>query len=272
MRALSFGVLFCSIAAAWSATIVDTGPPDGQLAIESGSRVGLAGSEFSGADDFILNGATIITGGSFTGLQGATLAVLWDFSSVEVSVYSVSNPQSANPIPAALLDTRSSLSNQLAFTQPPPGLAITVPTSIGLTGVPGSSVQGPLETVPFQLLDPIILPAGHYFFSAQVATICDDPICASFPPSPSQGYFFWLSAPFAQGGSDAPATFMGNATVAPQFWASTASIGGGHDLSFSLSGQVISGGIPEPGTTWLVAVAVLACAALRIHSKAQSHR
>jgi hypothetical protein len=241
MRGLLLVTLFCSVATGWAATIVDTGPPDGQLAIESGSRVGLAGSEFSAADDFIVNSATLITGGNFTGIQGSPLAALFDFSSVQVSVYTVSNP---NPIPAVLLDTRSSLSGQLVFTQPLPGTPITVPTSIGLTGLPGGSVEGPLETVPFQLLDPIILPAGHYFFSAQVATTCDFPICASFPPSPSQGYFFWLSAPFPQGGSDVPATFMGNATVPPQLWVSTAS----NDLSFSLTGQTI----PEPGTAWFI--------------------
>jgi hypothetical protein len=263
MRVLSFSLLFCSIATGWAATLVDTGPPDGQVAMKSGSRAGVIGSQFAAADDFVLSADTLITGGSFGGMLGAPFAADFEITSIQVSIYDLFpfDPLgSPYPVPGNLLETRSSVGGQLDYTENFDG-TITVPSAIGLTGGPGNPLTGPMVTFSFQLLDPILLPAGQYFFSPEVATTCPsaDPLCSGLPPSPFDlaGQFFWLSAPFPENGSDAPAALIGNFDFGPPDWISTASVVGLHNLSFSLTGEVV----PEPDTAWLIALAlaILVC-------------
>ena len=54
MRGLRVALSVFSIVTGWAATIIDTGPTGAQVAMKSGFRADVPGSQFAAADDFVL--------------------------------------------------------------------------------------------------------------------------------------------------------------------------------------------------------------------------
>ncbi|MGB7465213.1 MAG: hypothetical protein WBW14_20130, partial [Candidatus Acidiferrum sp.] len=91
---LAIGLL-AAIPAAADGVIVNTGTPDGLIAMAS--RIESPGKiEIEAADDFILTGATNVTGGSFVGLL-PTGASLSSIKEVVVEIYRVFPKDSTVP-------------------------------------------------------------------------------------------------------------------------------------------------------------------------------
>src|SRR6202041_2081071 len=92
--------------------IINTGSPDGLIAMAS--RPGSPGKiEIEAADDFILSGATSVTGGTFVGLlpSGASLSSI---SQVVVEIYQVFPNDSTDP-PSGDVLTRVNSPSDNAF-------------------------------------------------------------------------------------------------------------------------------------------------------------
>src|SRR6516164_862864 len=108
---LAIGLL-TAIPAAADSVIVNTGNPDGLIAMasrpESPGKI-----EIEAADDFILTGATSVTGGSFVGLL-PTGASLSNISEVVVEIYRVFPKDSAFP-PSGNVLTRVNSPSDVAF-------------------------------------------------------------------------------------------------------------------------------------------------------------
>lgn len=121
-----FAALSCAVAAvvapAQAASIIDTGPPDGRIAMKSG---GTSGTQ--AADDFSAENHISINAGSFTGLVTGGLADASSITDVSLLIFRIFPADSANPpdgsVPArvnspadnALVSASSALS-QVSFT------------------------------------------------------------------------------------------------------------------------------------------------------------
>src|SRR5947207_1587314 len=124
-----------------------TGSPDGLMA--TGSRPDIPpGAEIESADDFILNGETKITGGTFTGLlpSGAPLSSV---TGVVVEIYRVFPLDSTVPpdgrVPSRTnspsdnaLDSRDSAASTLSFTTAVLSASFTAANSVlnGINALP----------------------------------------------------------------------------------------------------------------------------------------
>jgi len=256
--------LFAAIPAAADSLIINTGGPDGLIAMAS--RPGIGGKlEIEAADDFILSGATNLTGGSFVGLlpSGASLSSI---SQVVVEIYRVFPNDSTNPASGNVL-TRVNSPSDVAFASGDSvagGLSFT-PTLISNSFTTNNSVlnginklpnqftggEGPVtgEEVSFNVAftTPFDLPADHYFFVPQVLL--------------TSGDFFWLSAPkpiVAPGTLFSPdlQTWMRNADLDPDWSRVGTDIThqGPFNGTFTLSG---SPSVPEPSTLLLLGTGLL---------------
>ena len=257
------GVL-CPAAGA-SPFFFSTGNPDGKIALGSRPANG-AVNEIEAADDFVITGATALTGASFTGLL-PTGAPLSSITQVRVEVYGVfpfdsdlgrtSGPPTFStalvptrvnsPSDTATAD-RDSADRTLSFTASVLSATFTASNSVlnGIHPKPGQTTggEGPVsgEEVQFNLAlsSPISLAAGHYFFVPQVTL--------------SSGDFFWLSAPhpivppdgtpFPTGTTDLQA-WIRNAGLDPDWLRVGTDIVGGapaptFNAAFSLSGAICS--------------------------------
>jgi hypothetical protein len=254
MKILRLSVLFVALGATHAATLFDTGAPDGSVAAQSGARLGFTYTGFSTADDFILLNDSFVSGGTFTGLITPPIAFT-DIVNVTIGIYSVSptdafgNP---NPSPGGLLATRASASGQITYTRESSDVDTatrTVPTATRPIPFFGGGL-----TIDFAFPDPILLPAGHYFFSPQVV------VTNVVPGPPEPGSFYWLSAPWPVGdpATDYSASFRGNGDIGPPFWIplSYALQDGPYNTSFSLRGEAT----PEPASAWLILASLAAIA------------
>jgi hypothetical protein len=260
--------LFTAIPAAADGLIINTGNPDGLIAMAS--RPESAGKiEIEAADDFVLTSATNVTSGSFVGLLpvGASLSSI---SEVVVEIYRVFPNDSTVPPSGNVLtrvnspsdvafDSRDSSKGSLTFT---PGIdqsSFTAANSVlnGIHKFPNQFTGGDGavtgEEVSFNVTftTPFDLPADHYFFVPQVEL--------------TDGDFFWLSAPkpivppgtpFPVGSTDLQ-TWMRNGDLDPD-WSRV-----GTDIThqgpfngvFTLSG---SPAVPEPSSLLLLGTGLLA--------------
>jgi hypothetical protein len=269
LRSLSLAMLWmigllAAIPAAADSLLINTGSPDGLIAMAS--RPGIPGKiEIESADDFILSGATSVTGGSFVGLlpSGASLASI---SQVVVEIYRVfpndSNPPSGNVLTRVnspsdvAFDSRNSVTGGLSFTPALLSDSFTTNNSVlnGIHKLPNQftggegSVTG--EEVSFNVAfsTPFDLPADHFFFVPQVLL--------------TSGDFFWLSAPkpiVAPGTPFSPdlQTWMRNADLDPDWSRVGTDIThqGPFNGTFTLSG---SPSVPEPSTLLLLGTGLLA--------------
>jgi hypothetical protein len=267
--------LFAAIPAAADSVIVNTGSPDGLIAMAS--RPASPGKiEIEAADDFILSGATNVTGGSFVGLL-PTGASLSSISEVIVEIYRVFPKDSTSP-PSGNVLTRvnspsdvefesrdSSATGGLKFTPALLHDRFTTANSVlnGINKLPNQFTggDGPVtgEEVSFNLAftTPLDLPADHYFFVPQVLL--------------TSGDFFWLSAPrpivppgtpFPLGFTDLQ-TWMRNGDLDPDWSRVGTDIThqGPFNGTFTLSG---SPSVPEPSTLLLLGTGLLALAGLTL--------
>jgi hypothetical protein len=256
--------LFAAMPASADGLLVSTGNPDGLIAMAS--RPGSSGKiEIEAADDFILSGATSVTGGSFVGLlpSGTSLASI---SQVVVEIYRVFPNDSTNPASGNVL-TRVNSPSDVVFTSRDfvtGGLNFT-PTLLSGSFTASNSVVNGINKLPNQFTGgegsvtgeevsfnvafttPFNLPADHYFFVPQVLL--------------TSGDFLWLSAPkpiVAPGTPFSPdlQTWMRDANLAPDWSRVGTDIThqGPFNGTFALNG---SASVPEASTLLLLGTGLL---------------
>jgi hypothetical protein len=196
-------VFFSGTAAAQDTqVIVNTGNPDGKLGALS-RRPSANKLETETADDFVLKQTTVLTGASIIGLipSGTPLA---NITNVEVELYHVFPLDSANADPLAgsvpsrfnspsdvEIDsaTRDASLGSLRFTisrlNANFSVLTTVVNRINKKPLNTTHGEGPATgeevEIAITFTNPIILPAGHYFFRPEVLV--------------NGGDFLYLSAP-----------------------------------------------------------------------------
>src|SRR5689334_9426364 len=197
---LGFLSLMLASGSVFAETVVyNNDVPDGRIGVASGGA-----AENETADDFFLGPNTVITGGSFTGLipKGATV------SGVGVEIYRVEGEHAIRDVPTRLnspgdvgipgTERLSSLGGGLSFTTSllsnGAGVSNSVLTGIhsnssGLTQMTGGEGGVSGQEVRFNFaIDPISLPAGHYFFVPTVD------VTGGSAGGNLKGNFAWLSA------------------------------------------------------------------------------
>jgi hypothetical protein len=233
-----------------------SGNPDGRLGA-------LARSESSGkietetADDFILAGTTVISGATITGLVVNAPAA--NISNVEVELYHVFPLDSIDPPSGRVLSrvnspsdveidaaTRDGSDGTLGFVASRLATGVTVANTVanGINPNPSrtkgeGAVIGDQAQITITFKQPIVLPAGHYFFRPDVLV--------------NGGDFFYMSAPRSPG---VPFTgdlqaWIRNTNLAPD-WVRIGTDVIGSDtppaptfnMTFSLAGNTV----PQAGT------------------------
>jgi PEP-CTERM motif len=246
--------------------VFNTGNPDGLIGTASRpSSVGK--TEIETADDFFLNQATSITGGTFTGLL-PTGASLSDITSVTIEFYRIFPldttvppdgrvPTRDNSPSDVELNSRESGLGELTFSSKVLNSSFTAANSVlnGIHPLPTvfTGGEGPIigQEVQFSFsITSDMLAAGHYFFVPQVEL--------------STGDFFWLSAPrpisgsgttpFPPGVTDLQ-TWTRNEALQPDWLRVGTDIThqGPFNASFSLEGEPV----PEPCTLLLTGAGLL---------------
>jgi len=253
-------VLFLSVQLAAAQNFVfNAGAPDGRLGAFSGPAA-TGRLETETADDFILQQTTVIQEATITGLIPANTP-LTNIRDVEVEIYHVFPLDSVFPpsgnVPTRTNSpsdieigtaTRSGASRTLTFSPSLVNGNFTVtntvitsinkaPTSPLTHGEPARTGQGVAIRITFT--NPIILPAGHYFFRPEVRL--------------TNGDFLYLSSPRPT----APPIFVGdlqawirNSNLNPDWLRIGTDIVGGttFNVAFSLRGDSVPN-IGTPGTT-----------------------
>jgi len=252
---------------AWAAPFFfTTGDADGRLGALSRSE-SPGKLETETADDFILTETTVINGATITGLITAPLV---NISNVEVELYHVFPLDSINPPSGRVLSrvnspadveidaaTRDGSAGTLGFVATPLAMGVSVANTV-LNGINPSpsrtngegSATGDQVQISITFRQPIVLPAGHYFFRPDVLV--------------ADGDFLYLSAarPIASPG----APFVGdlqawirNSRLAPDWVRIGTDVIGAtppdtpptFNMTFSLSGNTVpDAGVPgEPNCT-----------------------
>ena len=246
--------------------VFNTGNPDGLIG--TASRPSSSGkTEIETADDFFLNQATSITGGTFTGLL-PTGASLSDITSVTIEFYRIFPLDSTVPPDGRVptrdnspsdveLNSRESGLGELTFSAKVLNSSFTAANSVlnGIHPLPTvfTGGEGPITGQEVQFSFSItsdMLATGHYFFVPQVEL--------------STGDFFWLSAPrpisgsgttpFPPGVTDLQ-TWTRNEALQPDWLRVGTDIThqGPFNASFSLEGEPV----PEPCTLLLTSAGLL---------------
>ena len=238
----------------------NTGAPDGKLGALSRRPAGAGKIETEAADDFGLQKTTIIKGATITGLvpTGTSPASIVN---VEVEIYHVFPLDSINPpsgnVPSRAnspsdveIDsaTRDGSNGTLRFQ----ATAIAASFSVANTVVNGihkgpivaTNGEGPAtgEEVEISITfhEPIVLPAGHYFFRPEVELTSGDFLFLSAPRP--------IVAPGTVVAGDLQA-WIRNSALAPDWLRIGTDIIGGatpptFNMTFSLAGETIESGAP----------------------------
>ncbi len=236
---------------AWAGTFsFTTGNTDGLLGALSRSE-STGKIETETADDFILTETTVINAATITGLITAPLA---NISNVEVELYHVfpldsdtlrqprvltrTNSPADVEIDAA---TRDGGDGTLGFSASPLNASFSVANTVvnGINPTPSTTGgEGPASGEEVQITitftQPIVLPAGHYFFRPEVLVNGGDFLYLSAPKPIASDLQAWirnsrLSPDWVRIGTDV----IGGGAAAPKF-----------NMTFSLSGNTV----PEVGT------------------------
>jgi hypothetical protein len=279
-----------------------TGTPDGRIAV--GARpAGPSVLQIETADDFILSAkSTIINSASFYGLMpdSVPLSSIYD---VGIAIYHMFPMDSINP-PSGNVPTRTNSPSDTEFTSRDSGSstltfqaqtqgAFSAGNSVvnGIHPTPNSTTGGEGSVSGKEVLiqtdfttNPIVLPAGHYFFAPKVGlsggtntnnpTVLPANLSAPGVELPggagtSAGDFLWLSA-------NGPAQFTGDlqawtrdSNLEPDWLrVGTDIIGPGpngssapkFDMAFALNGETVPEdgvAVPEPSTWIMLAGAIL---------------
>jgi hypothetical protein len=239
------------------------GNPDGLLGAlarsESPGKV-----ETETADDFILAETTIINGATITGLINAPVK---NIANVEVELYHVFPLDSVNPPSGRVLSrvnspadveidaaTRDGSTGTLAFVATPLATAVSVANTVvnGINPNPSrTNGEGPAigdqVQISITFKQPIVLPAGHYFFRPDVLVTDGDFLYMSAPRSPGVPFTGDLQA------------WIRNSRLAPDWvrigtdviGATPPDVAPTFNMTFSLSGDTVpDAGIPgDPNCT-----------------------
>jgi len=198
MIAASIGLATSASAAPFLFT---NGSPDGRLgALSRSESVGKIQTET--ADDFILAQPTVINGATITGL--IVNAPATSIANVEVEVYHVFPLDSIDPPSGRVLSrtnspgdaeidaaTRDGSDGTLRFVANQQGAGVSVANTVvnGINPNPSrTNGEGPATGDQVQITitftQPILLPAGHYFFRPEVLVTGGDFLYMSSPRSP----------------------------------------------------------------------------------------
>lgn len=181
--------------------IVNTGNTDGKLGALS-RRPSAGKKETETADDFVLNQTTVLTGATVTGVIVPATTPLANISNVEVELYHKFPEDSVTPsgnVPSRLnspsdveIDsaTRDSKLGTLRFTVNQLQQNFLVKNTVvnGINKKPLNVTHGEEQAtgdeveISITFTNPIVLPAGHYFFRPEVLVT-------------GGGDFLYLSAP-----------------------------------------------------------------------------
>src|SRR5258706_11340389 len=185
---------------AWASTFFfTTGNADGRLGALSRSE-SLGKLETETADDFILTETTVINGATITGLINAPVA---NIANVEVELYHVFPLDSISPPSGHVLSrvnspsdveidaaTRDGSAGTLGFHATPVATAVSVANTVvnGINPTPSrTNGEGPAigdqVQISITFTQPIVLPAGHYFFRPDVL-VTDGDFFYIFSPRP----------------------------------------------------------------------------------------
>lgn len=256
---LTLGALLATPARAASFSL-KTGAPDGKLGALSRRPTGAGKIETETADDFLLSETTVIKGATITGLvpTGTPAAGIIN---VEVEIYHIFPLDSVIPpsgnVPSRLnspsdveIDSATrdgnngTLSFQATVTASSFSVANTVVNGIHKGPVVATQGEGPAtgEEVEIAITfnQPIVLPAGHYFFRPEVEVTNGDFLFLSAPrPIVSPGTVF---------AGDLQA-WIRNSDLAPDWLRIGTDIIGGatpptFNMTFSLAGETL----PQTGT------------------------
>jgi hypothetical protein len=246
----------CGAAAAQEAKVlVNTGNTDGKMGALS-RRPSLNKVETETADDFVLNQTTVLNGATIVGLISPAVP-LASVADVEVELYhrfpedSVVDrvpqvPTRQNSPSDVEIDsaTRDAIARTLTFTPTQLNPNFSALNSTGITKSPLSpdgAVTGEEVQINITFANPIVLPAGHYFFRPEVLV--------------NGANFFFLSAPkpiVAPGTAIAGdlQAWIRNTDLAPDWLRIGADVVGGSpapafNMTFSLSGvSLVIAGVP----------------------------
>ncbi|WP_337175699.1 hypothetical protein [Paludisphaera sp.] len=258
---LGFGALLSP--ARGDGVLFATGDPDGLMAMASRPSGG-GGGEIETGDDFVLDGASRITGLSFTGLLtgGATPA---DIAQIVVEIYRVfpedstvppsgSVPTRANSPSDVALTSRDSGAGELTYASAVVNPSFAVGNSVlnGIHPVPGNvtggdgPVVGSEVRLDIALSDPITLAAGRYFLVPQVLL------------AGAGQEFYWLSAPRLVG-PPVPdlQTWIRDGSIDPD-WLRVGTDIEGQGRAFNASFTLTGTAVPEPAAVLLAGIAAAA--------------
>jgi hypothetical protein len=251
-----------SAAAQETQVLVNTGNPDGKLGALS-RRPSVNKTETETADDFFLRQTTVLTGATITGLVSPATP-LANIANVEVELYRVFPLDSANPDPlggnvpsrtnspsdveidSATRDRNlGSLRFSTTLLNGNFSVLNTVVNGINKKPLNTTHGEGPLAgeevEIAITFTNPIVLPAGRYFFRPEVLVNGGDFLYLSAPrPIVAPGTAIagdlqaWirnsrLSPDWLRIGTDIIGTTVAGGT-APTF-----------NMAFSLSGAVLEG-------------------------------
>jgi hypothetical protein len=257
IAALAFAAVVMPLPAAADAFTFSTGAPDGRIATLSRPNGGPGIIETETADDFILRKQTTsLTQATFTGLIPSGVSV----TRVEIEFYHVFPTDSANPPSGNVVSrknspadneiaaaTRDSLNNSLSFSTTTKGNFSVLNTVVnGINKKPNQFTggEGPASGQEIQIsvnfLQPVDLPADHYFFRPEAAL--------------SAGNFLWLSAagpPLFTGDLQ---TWIRNENLKPDWERIGTDVThqGPFNASFSLTGVAVPGPIEGAGLPGLI--------------------
>jgi len=186
---------------AWAAPFFfTTGNANGRLGAlsrsESPNKI-----ETETADDFFLAETTVINGATIAGLINARLA---NIANVEVELYHVFPTDSVNPPSGLVLSrvnspadneidasTRDGSAGTLRFSASTLNASFSVSNTVvnGINPTPSrTGGEGPASGEEVQITitftEPIVLPAGHYFFRPEVGLTGGDFLYLSVPGTP----------------------------------------------------------------------------------------
>jgi hypothetical protein len=244
-----------------------TGAPNGAMAVASRPDTGGV-LEIEAADDFLLGSQTNLLSATFTGLVPAGANVL----QVVVEIYRVFPNDSTIP-PDGKVPSRMNSPSDVAFDSRSSGSGLTfTTTTLNSSFTAANSVLNGIHASPFQktggegpvtgrevlfavnFINPLDLPADHYFFVPQVQL--------------SNGDFFWLSAarpnvinPFSP---DLQA-WVRNGDLDPDWLrVGTDIVDGDPAPTFNMSFSIAT---PEPATAVLLIVGIVGVTGLRRKTK-----